>query len=633
MPTPATSSSPPKPHAALRIGVVGHRHDASRFPPSMAATLEARIAELLQALGHAAESVRQADANCFSPARAKLIVVSALAEGADRCGARVALQRGLELQAILPFERAEYAKDFEAPDSADEFATILAQASRVLELPGSRDSADAAYALAGLVAIRNVDVLIALWDGGPAAGPGGTADTVGRALALGVPVVHLDIFDREPAKIRWLGWPEPSSHEQVAPAPERIFQGNATPMITALMRPPSSRSHASAHIPELPEGRALTDYLGERMWRWRWRPEHAIFQFLFGGRAMRWTDIRAGDYLADSKDGWTLGGADGKGSMHATEAMQTVLWPRFAFADNLAEHYGQNYRSGYISNFALAACAVIFSIVGFVFPSVTTALAFAELVFLLLIVCNTSIGNHRRWHRRWLDYRHLAERLRNLHFSAMLGDLDLIPEPTNIATPSWVAWYVRASARETGIPGVVFDAQKVFGFGREFSSAQLDPQIDYHERNTHRLHTAEHRLHLGGMTFFSLSIVVCSLHLLHAGVEAVLKHPWGTFVHPFSALVHHWGEWIHQYGVLLTISLPAVATAMYGIKTQGEFRARAERSRRTCAELTTIKESLEAPGYTFHYLQHQVDRAGSVMLDDLADWRITYGRRRLENPA
>src|SRR5438067_9276021 len=73
-----------------------------------------------------------------------LLVLSSLAEGADRMAAEAVLrQPGSELIAVLPFPRQEYAADFGVVGSPSRvhFEALLARASEVVELPscGTRD--------------------------------------------------------------------------------------------------------------------------------------------------------------------------------------------------------------------------------------------------------------------------------------------------------------------------------------------------------------------------------------------------------------------------------------------------------------------------------------------------------------
>ncbi|MCX6927567.1 MAG: hypothetical protein NT154_30820, partial [Verrucomicrobia bacterium] len=70
--------------------------------------------------------------------RSNLRLVSALAAGADQWVAQEALRQGFELQAILPFDRDEYRKDF-AGSEVGAYDELLDGASAVLELDGKVD--------------------------------------------------------------------------------------------------------------------------------------------------------------------------------------------------------------------------------------------------------------------------------------------------------------------------------------------------------------------------------------------------------------------------------------------------------------------------------------------------------------
>lgn len=146
----------------LYVGVTGHRHIA----PEDVARLEKELALLFALL--------RADLP-----ETPFVVASGLAEGADRIAARVALERGCRLVAVLPFARARYEEDFPAPESRREFAELLARAERVIEL----DGAASGYERAGVWIVRHSQLLVALWDGEGAQGKGGTADVVDWMLA------------------------------------------------------------------------------------------------------------------------------------------------------------------------------------------------------------------------------------------------------------------------------------------------------------------------------------------------------------------------------------------------------------------------------------------------------------------
>jgi hypothetical protein len=118
-----------------------------------------------------------------------LLLISQLAEGADRLAAKAALAHGSELMALLPMSRADYERDFQSAESLTEFAELLNRAQRVVELPKPPGDAPASepdldarrsiqYALAGAAMVQQCQLLIALWTGQPSKKLGGTSDVV-----------------------------------------------------------------------------------------------------------------------------------------------------------------------------------------------------------------------------------------------------------------------------------------------------------------------------------------------------------------------------------------------------------------------------------------------------------------------
>jgi hypothetical protein len=148
-----------------------------------AGAVEAQIEHALQALRSMA-SQDGCPAPCFG-------VVSPLAEGADRLVVKAVLrQPGARLEAMLPLPIDDYQEDFSTPASRREFDRLLSLAHRTTIMP-PMPSRDAAYSQAGQQVVARCDVLIALWDGLPARGEGGTAETVAWARAQGVPLVWI----------------------------------------------------------------------------------------------------------------------------------------------------------------------------------------------------------------------------------------------------------------------------------------------------------------------------------------------------------------------------------------------------------------------------------------------------------
>ena len=156
------------------IGVTGHRN----LGP------DAVFVEVVRSV---IEDIR-VRASCPNGKPPALVVLSALAEGADRLVTREVLKvPGSSLEVVLPMERDDYAEDFKASQSKAEYEELLARAVHVKQFP-AKDTRVEAYEQVGQYIVDHCDVLIALWDGRPAAGRGGTGEIVQYAREKKRPV-------------------------------------------------------------------------------------------------------------------------------------------------------------------------------------------------------------------------------------------------------------------------------------------------------------------------------------------------------------------------------------------------------------------------------------------------------------
>ena len=62
------------------------------------------------------------------------------------------------------------------------------------------------YELVGDTVIANAHLVLAVWDGGPSGGHGGTTELVQDAAHAGLPIIHVDAAGREPTRIVWAGF-------------------------------------------------------------------------------------------------------------------------------------------------------------------------------------------------------------------------------------------------------------------------------------------------------------------------------------------------------------------------------------------------------------------------------------------
>jgi hypothetical protein len=159
----------------LRIGVTGHRSF------DRVEVVTAAVDDVLSELHDESERGME--------------VWSSLAEGADRLVAERAVDvADAELVVVLPLDVDDYRTDFDSAESSAEFDRLCALAADVTVTgPDASGSRESAYERAGLAIVDAVDVLVAVWDGEPARGRGGTAQIVAAARTAGARVVVIPV--------------------------------------------------------------------------------------------------------------------------------------------------------------------------------------------------------------------------------------------------------------------------------------------------------------------------------------------------------------------------------------------------------------------------------------------------------
>lgn len=208
---------PPKPPFGLTIGVTGHRREA--LPPQFG-DLGRKCDDVLRLAAEVAASIRAEEAEWFSTAPTKLALLSPLADGADQIVAEAAVDLGFELHAILPLGREQYRATLKDTDDRARFDALVDRAGRVLELQGDPAAETDAYVMGARATVAHSDLLIALWDGEPPRGRGGTAAVVEMAIRRGIAVVHVDPHGRWPTTLLWSGF-DPAVLTDAVHAPVR----------------------------------------------------------------------------------------------------------------------------------------------------------------------------------------------------------------------------------------------------------------------------------------------------------------------------------------------------------------------------------------------------------------------------
>jgi hypothetical protein len=326
-----------------------------------------------------------------------LVVLSALAEGGDQLVAREALEAGARLVAPLPLPPVAFKRDFTSDASRAEFEALCAQAS-VIQLPllarntaegiaGPGAQRDAQYAEAGVYIASHSHILLAVWDGRQSDLLGGTAQIV-RYYVEGI---------------------LPGSIERRSGMRPLVERGDES----LLFHIACSRLDSSGQVqPPEPPLRAL-----QARWLSQSRARPAAegmpeeFRLVFRRMVQFNTDSQryCEEVVASARDP-----ADGSDAVEGEE-IETL----FAAADRLAIHFQRRVLLAMRGIHVLAALMGVAFVCYSDLPSDWFDQADMIYVFIALFgagVMLDRIARRREWHRKYIDYRALAEGLRVQHY-------------------------------------------------------------------------------------------------------------------------------------------------------------------------------------------------------------------------
>jgi hypothetical protein len=594
------SKRPPPVPFVLAVGITGHRADVLAERGTQ--ILRERIRDVLQRIEECGRALLHQELDCFADRPPRLRFVSPIADGADQIGAEVALELGWELQVILPFERSAYRASLSNHGARERFDELLAQSTCLLELPGDPvDSLDA-YVMTGRATVAHCDVLIAVWDGLPPRGRGGTGEVVQLALTRGTAIIHVPLSRGGDTRILWSAFDPTVVTVAEDPGVARpLAAADVETLIRGLLMPPGNKQ----------EQQFLKRFLRERLRRIRTRIEYPLLLTATGVRPFRARDFSSRHAEAQNRDEWRRYRV-GCVEAHNISAPIDLLEDSYSWADRLATHFAQTYRSGHIFNFVLGGVAVCLGLAAFMAPRVKFEEAALELLITVAIILNAIIGSRNEWHRRWLDYRQLAERLRPMRSLKLLGIA--APDPpgtqTNPVATRWIDWYANGIWRAMGCSSGAIDADCAARLGAAIAVHEVEPQVGYHERNAVQIELLDHRLEQTGFVLFAATVLVTIATLVGLAIG--------------STFVNRYGNWF----TLVSAGFPALGTAVFGIRFQGDFGGDAIRSMATADMLRQIDLELRK-NVSLSRAADLAEQAARMMLSDLDEWRLVNQQRDL----
>lgn len=456
----------------IMLGVTGHRAIRGGDEDGIAGQIRALLARLQHDCPH-------------SP----MVLLTSLAEGADRLAARVALGAGARLIAVLPLAETSYASDFASDASRADFRLLLAKADRCITMPILDPGADVPgdarnvqYLLSGLFIARHSDVLIALWDGNAARGTGGTAQVVAF---------------RQTGRLE----AEPRVRAALAASPDPFGVIDApldAPQTGLVYHVPAARPDAVAPssasswlVPPLHDAtaRSRDRFVDRSLTTLRHRDS-------FNGEGMR-SRARHAARIDAARSLLT------RGELSAPRALDD-LRETYALADAMAVRHQRSMYRLLIALFVLVAVATISLLLRNLATTDAARRAYLAGYLLLLAVADLAYlrTRTRKSQDRFQDYRALAEGLRVQFFWRLAG-----------STRAAADYYLRKQRTELRW---IRDALRVCALGStssrdgDIEAVQrlwVEEQRDYYHRASHRDGRRRRRYRAIGSALVLLSLV------------------------------------------------------------------------------------------------------------------------------
>lgn len=595
-----TGQPPPRPRLTLNVGITGHR--LTTIPEEMLEALGQKLDEVFRYLRVGVATLENNQVPFYEHGPSMMWLHTPLASGADQMAATSAHANGFEIRALLPFATNEYGKDFARGEEHNQYRHLLQESDEIFCLPGLREQEEEAYLSVGKAVIAAADVIVAVWDGGEGNGRGGTAHVVDLSLRAGVPVIHIPLnrTDNRVEALRLLTGGDIVETEFVP----MVGEAEIIELIDQLLMPRTAIERAQ-----------LLEYFEERENTVNWRIEYPLLLSLLGVKKLSPKPWRQTPLSSELTSG--LGIAGGVAGDKGADPRDLA----YAWANFLAIRYAQLFRSGHVTNYFLSAFAVLVALFGLILPSVKIYLVVIELATIGLLYLNTSAGRSGDWHRRWLQYRRLAESLRLLEYLKQTG-LAGPPFRNEYASRSfddgisadWTGWYCAAIWREMRSPVGFMSAERTKALALSVARDQIAGQASYHRVNAERMRHLDHRLHELGSILMGAVIASCCLYIL---IYLFMHDLTRTLTNPF---------------IFVTAGFPALGAAVFGMRGHGEHLLTASRSIRTSQALAVDVErlgSVEDP----EELANLLVNITQVMLSDLALWTVSYSEKSLEVPA
>ncbi len=502
--------------------------------------------------------------------------MSSLASGADQIVVSNAMKLlGASSEVVLPFRPEDYRQDFDFLEDLQKFDELYEKADSVTNNPFVQEPAPIersdGYRRAGETVVQSCEIIIAVWDGHQAHGPGGTAEMVEYALSLNRPVIWINVSEKKlPVTIVTSLKKRPGSEDfdvVTKPFPERAIE--LSPQFVQLLeynRDPAFRLSGFA--------RAYNDNL------------------------QKMDKARAESGLPEESTGDLL----------------RIILSHYARADHLALRYQKIHIRSAIWLYRLASIAVIVAVVQALFAPLQTIWIIFEIVALLsaLVLYRLEIIENR--HEKWLNYRHLAERFRILIFSSLLKPgLSKKNAEKVRSLPFYQGpgeWVLKALSQvQESLPKPEGNDDRFQSVKKFILAGLIRDQAMYFAKTAREKlrHTKREKWFIGFL--LAIILMASSVHLLNIVHDGIIE----------------------KLIVTLVVVLPAIAASQHAIGVIHDYERISSRSARMEEILNALGKAIEKTE-KFEELSEELKNVEDIMSTENHEWCVSLSFRRISLP-
>ena len=413
--------------------------------------------------------------------------------------------------------------------------------------------------------VESADLLLVVWGGEAARGPGGTADAVSLALKRGVAVLWIRPPDYDGLYL--ITPPDPDDDISFNEFLRQIESGAVPVAETATPERIAHHLHMRGFDRHSPFDKAddtrsnrLLDWLDDIAHKTVWKT-YALFHRLAGGTREKPAPAPGAPGDLENQPGFQ------------------ILSRAYARADRLAIRLSAVYRTQQLYLLCGAVAATVVGSSPAIWEENHVIAVLIELGLAAVAVLVWSGSARARRHERWSDARRLAEQLRLERTAWAVGLTAIDPQGSDIMGPA--ACQARAWRRRAGPAVGRFDSDRVTRWGDWAIGELVISQANYHRDQGRRNHIIAHRMHQLENVVFITFITILASFALGSTVGAVFE-----FEMP---------KWIGGALIMTSAVVPAIGAAVLALQANLAFSERSRESQFLATQLDTLRSKMPEP--------------------------------------